>query len=223
MSGKNFTDAQVWIEERVIQMKRKGKVCRLLVAAGSEKGLTAILSSLRSLHVPEELQIRQAFTMTQVRQKAFPAAGADPAEILIVVMPLKDDSGIDHLLDIACKNRRVQILLLVGQDIYDQVSYHCRNLPLFVLSLPVKRQILTEAVRFMISVRRQLEERDEEMMRLRKNLSEIGIISRAKCLLIQKRGMTEEEAHYFLEKEAMDRHLSKRETAVEIIEREKDK
>ena len=34
---------------------------------------------------------------------------------------------------------------------------------------------------------------------------------------MQTRQMTEEEAHYYLEKEAMDRSLSKREVAEEIL------
>lgn len=201
-------------------MKQKGKTCRLLVAAGTEKGLTAILTSLRGLHGTQELQVQQAFTMTQVRQKAFPASGADPAEILIIGMPLRDAAGIDQLLDLAGKNNRIQILLLVRQDVFEQVSYRCRNLHIFVLSIPVKQQILTEAVQFMITVRRQLEEHDEEMKRLRRNLSEIGIITKAKCLLIQERGVTEEEAHHMLEKEAMNRHISKKEVATEILRKE---
>ena len=34
---------------------------------------------------------------------------------------------------------------------------------------------------------------------------------------MQTRQMTEEEAHYYLEKEAMDRSLSKKEVAEEIL------
>lgn len=198
-------------------MKQTRKTCRLLIAAGTDKGLAAILTSLRGLQVPEALQIMQAYTMTQVRQKVFPAAGAEPAQILIVGMPLKDEEGIDTLLDMAGRNSRIKILLLVRQEAYEQVVYQCRNLGVFVLSLPVKKQILMEAVRFMLAMNRQLQERDDELMRLRKNLSEIGLITRAKCILIQKKQMSEEEAHYYLEKRAMDSGLSKKEVASEIV------
>lgn len=198
-------------------MKQTRKTCRLLIAAGTDKGLAAILTSLRGLQVPEALQVMQAYTMTQVRQKVFPAAGAEPAEILIVGMPLKDEEGIDTLLDMAGRNSRIKILLLVRQEAYEQVVYQCRNLGVFVLSLPVKKQILMEAVRFMLAMHRQLQERDDELMRLRKNLSEIGLITKAKCLLIQEKHMSEEEAHYYLEKNAMDRSLSKKEVAGEIV------
>lgn len=198
-------------------MKQTRKTCRLLIAAGTDKGLAAILTSLRGLQVPEALQVMQAYTMTQVRQKVFPAAGAEPAEILIVGMPLKDEAGIDALLDMAGRNSRIKILLLVRQEAYEQVVYQCRNLGVFVLSLPVKKQILMEAVRFMLAMHRQLQERDDEVMRLRRTLSEIGIITKAKCLLIQEKHMSEEQAHYYLEKNAMDRSLSKKEVAGEIV------
>lgn len=198
-------------------MKQTRKTCRLLIAAGTDKGLAAILTSLRGLQVPEALQVMQAYTMTQVRQKVFPAAGAEPAEILIVGMPLKDEAGIDALLDMAGRNSRIKILLLVRQEAYEQVVYQCRNLGVFVLSLPVKKQILMEAVRFMLAMHRQLQERDDEVMRLRRTLSEIGLITKAKCLLIQEKHMSEEQAHYYLEKNAMDRSLSKKEVAGEIV------
>ena len=45
----------------------------------------------------------------------------------------------------------------------------------------------------------------------------MSIVTKAKCLLIQMRQMTEEEAHYYLEKRAMDEGLSKREVAMGII------
>jgi ATP-dependent Clp protease ATP-binding subunit ClpC len=62
-----------------------------------------------------------------------------------------------------------------------------------------------------------MDDKDKELARLRKNLSEIRVITRAKLYLIQTRGMTEEEAHYYLEKEAMDRSLTKKEVAEEIL------
>jgi response regulator NasT len=84
--------------------------------------------------------------------------------------------------------------------------------------MPFKRQVLSEAASFMLRIRTILDDKDRELARLRKNLSEIRIITSAKIYLMQTRQMTEEEAHYYLEKEAMDRSLSKREVAEEILQ-----
>ena len=60
-------------------------------------------------------------------------------------------------------------------------------------------------------------EKEEELQRMRKKTNEMSITTKAKCLLIQKRKMTEEQAHHYLEKKAMDEGLTKREVAVGII------
>ena len=143
-------------------------------------------------------------------------------DILILKLPLQEDPGIEQILNMAASNSRLQTILMVRRDAYEQTAFRCRNTQIFVtqifvLSLPVQAQVLAETVRFMIAIRRAMTERDDEVMRLRKKLSEIGYITKAKCLLIQHRSMTEEEAHYYLERQAMDRCVGKKEIALEII------
>ena len=88
---------------------------------------------------------------------------------------------------------------------------------IFVIAMPFKRQVLAEAASFMLRIRTVIDDKDKELARMRKNLNEIRIITSAKIRLMQTRQMTEEEAHYYLEKEAMDRSLSKKEVAEEIL------
>ncbi len=56
----------------------------------------------------------------------------------------------------------------------------------------------------------------EELDRLRERLESEKLVHRAKLVLLE-RGMNEEEAHRFLEKQAMDRRLSRRAVAEEIL------
>ena len=60
----------------------------------------------------------------------------------------------------------------------------------------------------------------EELDRLRERLKSEKLVHRAKLVLVE-RGMNEEEAHRFLEKQAMDRRLSRRAVAEEILTAEK--
>ena len=139
-------------------------------------------------------------------------------KLLWYVSEIKREIAVKTLLLLASSATYIlQAILMVRRDAYEQISYRCRSLPIFVLSLPAQVQIMAEAVRFMMAAGRRMAESDEEVMRLRKKLSEIGYITRAKCLLIQDRAMSEEEAHYYLEREAMDRCVSKKEIALEII------
>jgi len=49
--------------------------------------------------------------------------------------------------------------------------------------------------------------------------AEIRLTNRAKWLLIGKEGMTEQEAHHFIEKRAMDSCSPRKKIALEIIHR----
>ena len=59
----------------------------------------------------------------------------------------------------------------------------------------------------------------EQNRRLSKRLEDSRVLTQAKCALALRYGMTEEEAHRFLEKRAMDGRVSAREAALEIIRR----
>ena len=144
-------------------------------------------------------------------------AGLEQADLLIAVMPLSDGTGVEGIIDVAQRHPQLMSILLVRQEAYEQVTYQCRNQQIFVIAMPFKRQVLAEAASFMLRIRTVIDDKDKELARMRKNLNEIRIITSAKIRLMQTRQMTEEEAHYYLEKEAMDRSLSKKEVAEEIL------
>ena len=57
----------------------------------------------------------------------------------------------------------------------------------------------------------------EENERLKAKLGDAKLIGRAKCVLVQYLNMTEADAHRFIEKRAMDRRVSSREVALDIL------
>ena len=184
--------------------------------------MTAILQVLRDVQTSlapagPQLRVTTARTMTQIQQCLAPAGAADPPELLVFAVSQKDAACLDDLLLLSGRNPRLRILLLVRQDAFAQISYRCRKYAIHVFTLPMRRQILSEVIRVILSMRTQLLLKEEELTRLTKKVNEIGCITKAKCLLIEKRRMTENEAHHFLEREAMDRSISRREVANEII------
>ena len=94
-------------------MKRQIKACRVLAAAGTEAGVSAIRNALRGLASREDMVISQALTLSQVRQKISPYSGAEPVDILVLKLPLEDETGIEAILEMAVKNRRLQTPLLL--------------------------------------------------------------------------------------------------------------
>ena len=60
----------------------------------------------------------------------------------------------------------------------------------------------------------------QENARLQEKIAQVRLVSRAKCCLIEREGMTEADAHRLIEKRAMDTRMSRGEVAQEILEDE---
>ena len=56
-------------------------------------------------------------------------------------------------------------------------------------------------------------------VQLQNKIDDIKLIDRAKCLLIQFLDVTEPEAHRFIEKQAMDKRITKKEIAEAILKK----
>ena len=185
-------------------MKGRSKSCYVLAAAGKEESILLLRQILRGVSGAGQLRVQQVVTLDEIRRGVSGAGAQAPADLLIAVMPLSDGTGIEGIIHVAQRHPQLMTILLVRQEAYEQVTYQCRNQQIFVIAMPFKRQILAEAASFMLRIRTVMDDKDKELVRLKKNLSEIRIITSAKIRLMQTRQMTEEEAHYYLEKEAMD-------------------
>ena len=77
---------------------------------------------------------------------------------------------------------------------------------------------MNKSIRYLISVQNKLQKLSKEISQAKEKLEEIKIISRAKVLLIEKKGMTEDEAHRFIGSEAMNEGISRRRAAERIMD-----
>ena len=203
-------------------MKQTNASCGIVAAAGTEEMMQSILLVLRDVQkaIPStglSLRVTKAYTSAEIRQALSPAGSAAPPGILVCSLTGKGAMSIDDLLMLSGRNPLLQIILLTGKDAREQIAFRCRKYPVYVFSLPLRRQILEEVLRMNLFMSGRVLEKESELQRMRKKLNEVGIVTKAKCLLIQMRQMTEEEAHYYLEKRAMDEGLSKKEVAAAVI------
>ena len=63
----------------------------------------------------------------------------------------------------------------------------------------------------------RLRECQQENARLRQKLEELRIISRAKCLLVEYLHLSEEQAHKYMERQAMEERKTRRAVAEEVL------
>ena len=137
-------------------------------------------------------------------------------DLVIVNSPLPDDPGLRFAIDVSSA-AGVIVLLLVRAELYedfrDKVSEH----GVFTLARPFSRPALILALDWMATARERLRNLEKKTFSVEEKMEEIRIVNRAKWLLISELKMEEPQAHRYIEKQAMDRCVSKKVIAEEII------
>ena len=136
-------------------------------------------------------------------------------DLVVLNTPLKDEFGTRLALDLADYN--IAVLLMVQGDVFDQVCYKVEDYGVLTLAKPVSRQSFYTAVKLLTAMRAKMLRMEKKNQALQEKMQDIRTLNRAKWLLITNLQMTEDEAHYHIEKKAMNSRLSRRETAEEII------
>lgn len=181
---------------------------RVLVAGGNEK-LCELLSEI--LPKNEYAFLPPAKTAGEVRRLTMDRS----VDLVILNAPLKDEFGIQLAQDLAENN--MGVLLLIGSDVFEQVSYRVEQSGVITLAKPTTKQSLYIALRALTALRSKLLQMEQKTKALQQKVADIHTVNHAKWLLIQHDNMTENEAHRFIEKQAMDMRLSRREVAESII------
>lgn len=137
-------------------------------------------------------------------------------DLIIINAPLPDDTGVQLAIDAGGAKGTVVLLLIQG-ELYEEVFEKAAPHGVFVLSKPISRPILAAALGWMESARARLRTLEQKTISIEGKMEEIRIVNRAKWLLISELKMDEPQAHRYIEKQSMDRCISRRDVAEEII------
>ena len=137
-------------------------------------------------------------------------------DVVIINSPLPDDPGIRFSIDV-CGGSETVALLLIRADFYDETTDRVAEHGVFTLSKPISKQMMLTALQWMISARERLRKTEKKTLTLEEKMAEIRIVNRAKWILIEQKGMDEPTAHRYIEKRAMDRCVTRRVIAEEIL------
>ena len=136
-------------------------------------------------------------------------------DIAILNAPMRDEFGTQLALDLARDN--VGVLLLVPGESFDGVRDQVEDEGVMALAKPLTRQTLEMGLHMITALRGKLLQMDRRNRALQEKMTDIRTINRAKWLLIEQLKMTEAEAHRHIEKQAMDRCVTKRVVAEQIL------
>ena len=137
-------------------------------------------------------------------------------DFVFVNSPLPDENGVRFASEVT-EAGGAAVLLLVRAEVLGEIDERVYRRGVFTLAKPTSKQTLSEAVRWMRAARERLRKSEKKSLTLEEKMAEIRLVNRAKWILIASRSMDEAEAHRWIEKQAMDRCLTKREVAEEII------
>ncbi len=144
------------------------------------------------------------------------AVDAHEYDAVIINAPLSDEFG-SELSAIVIEKTMALCLMLVKADISDNVSAKVEDSGVMVIPKPLSRTFFTQAMKLVVATRRRIIGIKAENVKLLNKIDEIRLINRAKFALMQYLKFDENQAHRYLEKQAMDTRRAKKEVALEII------
>ena len=137
-------------------------------------------------------------------------------DFVIIDAPLPDDAGTRFAID-TCTTKQSAVLLLVKNDIHAGIHDRVAEYGVFTLPKPISKVTMTHALNWLESARERLRQFEKKSISIEDKMAEIRLVNKAKWLLISELHMSEPDAHRYVEKQAMDRCVSRRCIAEEII------
>ena len=137
-------------------------------------------------------------------------------DICIINGPIGGASGEELSIDIAEKNI-CQVILFVKAERLEEISAQVEDYGVITVGKPINKQLFWQALKLAKVAQRRIGMAHKENEKLEKKLEDMKIISRAKILLMVEKNISEEEAHKLIEKQAMDRRMTRVEVAREIV------
>lgn len=137
-------------------------------------------------------------------------------DIVLINAPLPDDFGMRLAIDI-CTNSGAGVLLMVKSDLFNDIYAKVVSYGVITLSKPTNLQMVAQNLRILCATRERMRQMQARQATVEEKIEEMRLVNRAKWLLIECLGMTEPEAHRYIEKQSMDERISKREVAENII------
>ena len=190
-------------------MSLKERVYSVLIVSAAE-GFNDALSTLlpTSKYSPTNFVSNISAAKRALAERAF--------DFFIINSPLPDDICTRFAIDTGSSKETIVLLMVraeLQEEIYDKVAEH----GVFVLPKPTSKPTMAIALSWLSSAREKLRKTEKKTLSIEEKMEEIRIVNRAKWLLISELKLDEPEAHRYIEKQAMDRCVSKKVIAEEII------
>ena len=186
--------------------------CALIVSAGasSNEYISARLAELgytRPTIIPSGAEARRRMLESDF-------------ELIVVNAPLPDEFG--HELCSSAVEKTDAGVVLLAKAAAEQLLAPMSEQGVLLLSKPFSNTLFLQAIHLAAASNHRLQLLRQENARMQEKIAQVRLVSHAKCCLVEREQMSEDAAHRYIEKRAMDTRRSRAEIAQEILDSYED-
>ena len=168
-----------------------------------------IVSQISAFLVPPLFELTTTSDFNEARRLA------TERSFNIIIADSGDGYDTDFAINVA--DSYSTILLLVPNEDFDEISYRVEGYGIITITKPFEPFYFYNMIKIAIAVQYKVQVLSSQTTKLKVKMEEIKLVNRAKMLLMSNMNMSEQEAHRYIEKEAMDRGMKRTAISEEII------
>ena len=131
-------------------------------------------------------------------------------ELIVVNAPLPDEFG-HELCSSAVEKTDAGVVLLAKAAAAEQLLAPMSEQGVLLLSKPFSNTLFLQAIHLAAASNHRLQLLRQENARMQEKIAQVRLVSHAKCCLVEREQMSEDAAHRYIEKRAMDTRRSRAE------------
>lgn len=179
-----------------------------LIVTGSDKSFSVIADVVRATGDYDIVRANSGVASRRV----FSTRDFD----LAIIGGIPDENG-KNLASFLAENGTTGVILIEDSFVYEEVAAKLCGQGVIVLPRPLSRSLLVTGIRMVEAANARVQNLKRANVDLSREVEDMRLINRAKYVLIESLGYTENRAHKFIEKRAMDERKTRREIALEIL------
>ena len=138
-------------------------------------------------------------------------------DLVVMRLPLPDELGMDLALDIS-EQGSTSVMVEVPTEIFEDAVERLSDYGILVLPYSSNNFQLDKAIRYLKARQDVVYRLNQKIQKAEEKTEEIRIVSKAKLMLMEEKSMSEDEAHRFIGKMAMNHGISRRKAAEAIMD-----
>ena len=186
------------------------RVYSALIVSTSEKFAKEIGSLLSVEHFRKDYAKNAGQARRSILEKVY--------DFVIINTPLTDEFGSRLSMDISASAGTIAVMFAMS-DVYDEIVHKAAPHGVFIIKKPGSQATISQSISLMVSARERLRAVEKKAGKAESKIEEIRIVNKAKWFLIDNEDMSENDAHKYIEKAAMDAGITKKQAAQMIIEK----